>query len=452
MAANFKTNKSFSDTKPRVGRPDIPKPQDFIDFIKMPDNEFVQMRLVGPTFSYAVHWIEVFSEKSGAKVRFAKNCLGYSHETEDFDDTKCPYCKAGLKTSIDYISNAIIRDLQDEYTHSTKKWEETEKETGFKDKASKSKTPVRVVRFTATTAEKLKKRSLSNKAKDKKGNVKNYPLSDSKYGKDINYLYNSKGTGSGKYEIEVQELTPLNDEEKDYLLWDIENCVRIENMKDAEAEVKSLKKRNPELFGENENSDEDNEMAKVKNQVSDSDSDLDTKKKKAPAKTAKGKAKKAASSSDLDSDSDSDSDSDEKPAAKKAPAKAAKGKAKKAASSSDLDSDSDSDSDEKPAKKAPAKAAKGKAKKAASSSDLDSDSDSDSDSDEKPAAKKAPAKGKAKKAASSDDSDSDSDSDSDEKPKKKAPAKKAPAKGKAKKAASSSDLDSDSDSDSDSDE
>ena len=212
MGAKFKSNKTFSDTNPKTGRPKLPMPFEIVEFIKMPDNEFVPMRLIGPTFSYATHWIEFHSEKQGKKVRFAKPCLGYSHDTEEFDESACPYCKAGMKASVDYISNAIIRDIQDEYVHKPKKWEKSERKTGFKDKASKSKTPVRVVRFTANTAERLKKRSQSNKAKNSEGKVESYPLSDSKHGRDINYLYNSKGTGTGKYELEVQENSKLNSE------------------------------------------------------------------------------------------------------------------------------------------------------------------------------------------------------------------------------------------------
>ncbi len=458
MGAKFKSNKSFSDTNPKTGRPELPKPYELVEFLKMPDNEFVAIRLVGPTFSYATHWIEFHSEKQGKKVRFAKPCLGYSHDTEAFDADACPYCKAGLKASVDYISNAIIRDIQDEYVHKPKKWEKSERKTGFKDKASKSKTPVRVVRFTAATAERIKKRSQANKAKNKDGEVQNYPLSDNKYGKDINYLYNSKGTGTGKYELEIQENTRLTEEEKEYLLWDIENCVKVETKADAKAAVKSLRERQPDIFGEEKsktaNSDGDNDMAKVSDSDISSDSDDDKKKTKAPAK---GKGKKAAASSASDnSDSDaatSASDSDEAPAKGKGKKAPAKGKGKKAAKSSDSDaSDSDaaSDSDEPKkgkGKKAPAKG-KGKAKKGS-----DSDSGSASDSDEPKKGKKA-AKGKAKKAVSSADSDSDSDlsdvdSDSDADTKKKGKGKKAPAKGKGKKAASSDASDSDAASDSD---
>lgn len=317
MGAKFKTNKSFSDTNPKTGRPEIPKPYDLVEFLKMPDNEFVQLRLIGPTFSYAMHWIEIYSEKLSRKVRFPKMCLGYSHETEEFDSDSCPYCKAGLRPAVDYISNAIIRDLQDEYNHKPDKWEKSEKKTGFKDKGSKSKTPVRVVRFTAATAERIKKRSQSNKAKNKEGKIQAYPLSDNKHGRDINYLYNSKGTGTGKYELEVQEHTPLTEEEKELLLWDIENCVKVEKEEDAKAEVKSLKKRYPDVFGEKksktDNSDGDDDMAKISDSDVLSDSDEDTKKKgkgkKAPAK-GKGKGKKAASSSGSDDPISSD-DSDD---------------------------------------------------------------------------------------------------------------------------------------------
>ena len=425
--ASFKSKKSFQDAKPRTGG-DEKRIDEVIDLLKLPEKEYVTMRLIGPVVAYAQHWFDYIGPKSGKEVRIAKVCLAFDPETEDFDAEKvCPYCETGNKPTVNYLTNAILRDLQENEPAKRGKMTDSEKKTGFKEKASKTWTPVKVVRATATVATKIQNLSNANKVKDKKtGETVAKPLSDEKYGRDIQLFYDSKAKGAAKYDVQKgDDRKPLTDEEKEYLVWNIEGVLKPEPLNRAQEEADKFSGKAGKKKGKEDYEEEDDEP-----------------------KSKKGKGKSKKDSDDDDgyfdgSDDDAGSDSDDEPKSKKD-----KGKSKKSkkdsdddedeSSDADADSDGDADSDDEPK----SKKGKGKSKKDSDSDDddaEDSDNDGSDDDDEgesdddEPKSKKG--KGKSKK--DSDDDEDDADSDSDDEPKSK--------KGKDKSKKSKKDADSDDD-------
>lgn len=449
--AKFKTNKTFQESKPRTGGDDNKKLDDMVDTLKLPEKEYVSMRLIGPAIPYAQHWIEFHSSK-GKDVNIPKICLAFDPETEDFDsDKKCPYCDGGNKASVAYLTNAIIRDLQENEPAKKGKPSDAEKKSGFKEKSSKCWTPVRVVRCTSTVASKFQNLSNANKVKDKKsGETVAKPLSDEKYGRDIQMLYDSKAAGAAKYDVQKgDERTPLTEEESEYLVWNIEGLFEPEELSRAKQEAEKFFGGKGKK-GKDGEYDEEDDMPKGKKGKKAKDDYLDSDEDEPKGKKADSDEDEADSDDDVaDSDADVDSDEDEPKSKKKGKKAEPKAKGKKKAADSDEDDDSgfsdsdeeaaDSDEDEPKAKK------KGKGKKADSDSDADdgdSDEDAEDSDEDEPKAKKGKAAKKGKKAADSDD-DEEADSDEDEPKAKKGKGKEKPkAKGK-KKAADSDDDDVD---------
>jgi hypothetical protein len=432
LAAKFKTQKTFDDTK--AGSNDrAPKPDELVDVLKFPSNEWISMRPVGPAVSYGIHWVET-KNKEGKKTSFPVVCLAYNADTEERDSThECPWCDAEnelIRFSQDYYSNFIIRSLQEEEPSKKVKPSKEEAESGFKTKGSKVWTPARAVRMTRSLVRELKKLGALNRHKDKKtGEKKAFPLSHPKYGCDINVMYDpNEKTPAKKYSVQLGEKTPLTEEEQEYLLWNIESLMKPKKLKEANADferwaekmdvgAKKNKKKGKSEDEDDEDSDDDD----------DDEDETPKSKSKKPAK--KGKAKDDDDDDDSDDDSDDDDDDeDEKPKSKK------KGKPSKDDEDDDDDDESsdDDDDDEDDNKSAKQKAkGKGKSKSDDDDDEDDDDLDDDDDEDEKPVkgkSKSKPAKGKSKDEDDDDDDEDLDEDDEDEKPAKKGKGK--PAKGK----------------------
>ena len=443
--AKFNTKKTFQDSKPRAGGEDNKKLDDMVDTIKLPEKEYVAMRLLGPAIPYAQHWIEFHSTKKDKDVNIPKICLAFDPETEDFDSSKkCPYCDAGNKASVAYLTNAIIRDLQENEPAKKGKMTDSEKKTGFKEKSSKTWTPVKVVRITSTVASKFQNLSNANKVKDKKsGETVAKPLSDEKYGRDIQMLYDSKQAGAAKYDVQKgDERTPITEEESEYLLWNIEGLFEPEDLSRAKQEAAKFFGKGAKK-GDDADYDEDDDMPKgKKGKKGKKDDYLDSDEEEAPKSKKKGKKpadsdEDDADEEDADSSDDADSDDDE-PKSKKGkkgkPGLSAKDSDDDGFSDDDDDDDADDEDDEdEPKSKKGKKPAAKKGKKAADSDEDDADEDADSEEDE-PKSKK---KGKKKPADSDED---DEDEEEDEPKSKKGKGKEKPkAKGKKKPADSDDD-------------
>jgi hypothetical protein len=389
MLAKFKRSTSFTD----VSTGDRSRIDDTWEVLTLPKEKWVSVRFVGPISGYGVHWIEILT-KRGKTTRIPKYCLAYDPDTNTRDTTKgCPYCELeSADYSREFYVNAIIRDLQEDEPSRKAKPTEDEAESGFKDKNSKSWTPVRVVRLPVSLITKLNRLSDLNRVKSKDGNSKAYDLSHEKYGCDVFIQYNPEASGTDKYNANLGQRSPLTEEEMNYLLWDIEDKAPLESVEEARREAKSLASK----AVEHDEDDEDGAQTKGKKHKSNAsfyDDGDDDDRPKAKA----GKKKPAPVEDDEDDDGYYDDDEDDEPP-KKVPAK------KKPAP---VVEDDDEDEDDEP----PART-KAKSKPAV-------DIDDDDDLYDEP-----PAKSKSKTKSKVEDDDLDDIDDEEEAPPKKAPAKK----------------------------
>ena len=346
--------------------------------------ERLVFRLLGPIRGYAMHWIEI-KTKTGKNVKIPKMCFNYNMEDDSFGDNGCPYCNLDSKSGRKYLVNAIWRSAQDKEPKKvdrTKK--ESKKQTIFedyecyiKDPSSKSWTPVVVLNLPVGIVSELNELGKNNL--NKKGEA--FDVNDAKFGVDISILYRPEKAGESKYRVDSLERTPLTDEEKEYLIYNLED-IPMESMSEAKEEYKNLKK--VAVLEEEEDEDVDS---------IDYDDDEDESPKK--------KSKK----SKYDDDDDEDEE-DERPSKKKKSKKSKYDDEDEEDDDEDYeDEEDDEDDDEKPRKKS---------KKSKYDDDEDDDDFEDDDEDEKPSKKK-----KSKYDDDEDDDDFDDDDEEDERPSKK---------------------------------
>ena len=230
------------------------------------------------------HWIEIVTKKGTIKV--PRVCVSFNpdNQSEPLDGRECPYCKldhskeGGVASAqIYYYANAIIRDEQQNEPAKRRAPTKDEAKTGIKDINSKTWTPVRVVQLTGGVARKLKDMAAANKAKIK-GESKAFPVNHEKFGVDISIKYNPKASGEAKYAIEKTERTPMTEDEKEYLYYDLEDAESIYDKigrLDTKAAVKDLNalKINGKSREDEDEDDEEGYRAKSKSKRRDEDDD-----------------------------------------------------------------------------------------------------------------------------------------------------------------------------------
>lgn len=435
-------------TKDKVGgRPNAPRLSDLAQMFDLSDGQQHTGRAIGPARRQAKHWFRVRKEDGSTSKPFPKMCLSYNSETGDFDG-ECPYCDLGNRAGIEVVQNFIDRDVQEDIGPKIKKKPPVGSEKkivdhyGFKCRLKSSKdsgsiTPVRLAVLGGAASRKVGDLAEMNTVKTENGK-KMFGPEHPKHGFDIVFKYDKNRQGSERHIIMKSDKTPLEEEEREYLLWPLD-LEKPEPLKVAQKEAESLADRMVE-------EDDDKKGGKKKNgggkpqqsksrkiDADDDDEDEDGGWGDDDDKP-KSKSKKR-----RDDDDDDDDDEDEKPKSKKRRPvdddedddedERPKSKKKR---SRDEDEDED-DEDEKPRGKSKKRRdddededdePKSK-KKSKKSSDWDDDED---DEDEKPAKKK--------RRASDDDDDederpakkkkrsSDDDEDEDDEPKSKKKSKK----------------------------
>lgn len=228
--------------------------KDLVEMFELPDGKSVQARFIGPIHSVCWHWFRV-QKRAGGYARFPKLCLNYDGETEEFDKEVCPYCKAGRQPSKRYLSNAIIRDLQNNRPGRepgrTRREEREVKMLGYrchlKDPKSKSWTPVRVLEIPSSAVVEIKNLEGLNR---RKGRV--YPLSDPYYGMDVTLKRDSQNGGWVKYSAQRARNCHLTEDEMQYLIYPLD-VLCPESPERAKQEWENIK---PRLA---ESDDEENE-------------------------------------------------------------------------------------------------------------------------------------------------------------------------------------------------
>lgn len=257
--------RGFDNINPNANsRGDKLKPEEIWDIFKFTDHSgYVSVRFL-PTDILPVktHWIKILAGKDKKEIKIPKICISFDPDNEAvaLDGTDCPYCNlshgqdGACQTSTAYYANVIVRDLQEDMPRKLPPHTKSEKETGYKDIKSRSWTPVRVVRLPAGLAGKIQE--MRERNKDKKGNM--YPVSHEEYGIDIAIKFDDSKSGTDKYQIDKEERSPLDDEELEYLTYDLSvECIDMlgrENQEQADAEFKRL-----DIVGEDEIDDEDDE-------------------------------------------------------------------------------------------------------------------------------------------------------------------------------------------------
>lgn len=400
---------------------------------------WVTIRLFGPVYSDAFFWVKA---KQGSNKSFRAPCRCYDPDThqcvpEKYDPWYDEYrreCDENidrkdrlLQYSRYFYMQAIVRKLQDNMPAKNRVTAQ-EKKSGFKDPDSDSYTPVVVVQLTPKILSAIQEMKEDNIVKLKSGTRKAYHVTDEKFGRDIMIKKDmSPGVAPGDiYQVKLavdSGRTPLTEEEKAYLTWDMNTIYAPEQ---SEEQVKrdfeswarrmGLTKRKveePEVDGDDDDTDdfdEERSTPKLKKKVS-----------------KKPEVEEDDFEEDDSEDDFEDEEEDETP--KKKPAKKSK-KVVEEEDEDDLDEDSDDseddfddeDEDEPTPKK---KASKKKPVEDEDDfEDDDSDDDFDDDEDEEPAPKKKPSKKKVVEEEDDEDDFDDEDEEEEPKPVKKSSKKK----------------------------
>ena len=390
--------------------------------------------LPGDLLPIKKHWIKIMGGKDKDKeLKIPRMCVSFNPDSrEPLRGMKCPYCalehgndESGAPAQVDFKwwTQAIVRDEQASAPRKQPKRTKNEQKTGKKEKTSDSWTPVYCIPLTNSQAGMIRTMGERNFAmvKDKKSGQKiktQFPITDAKYGLDIDIKYVPSNPPTNRYVMEKGERTPLTEEERDYLVWDFDDWEGIYdalgrlNEADAMADFKKM-----DVIGSNSDSDDDDDY--------DEDDNMSLgKKKKGKGKDSAKSGKKKRRDLDDDEDDDDDEDEDDRPSKKKKPTKS-----KRLLDDDEGDDDDDDeDEDDRPKKKKKSSDKSSKSSKSAKSgkkkrSVLDDDDD-DEDEDEKPKKKKK-SSDKSSKSSKSSKSDKSSvkkkkkSSDDDEPVKKK---------------------------------
>jgi hypothetical protein len=233
--------------------------KDFVDVFTLPEGKAVQVRFIGPIHSVCWHWFRV-QKWAGGYVWFPKLCLDYNGDAGELDKEVCPYCKARVPCSKQLLSNAIIRDLQNnrprpEPGH-TRREEREVKMLGYrchlKDPKSESWTPVRVLEVPSTMVVAIKDLEGLNRHE---GRV--YPLSDPYYGMDVilkRLKQDSQNGEVARYSVQRARNRRLTEGERKYLIYPLD-VLCPESPERAKLEWRNIKPRLAESDAENKSRD-----------------------------------------------------------------------------------------------------------------------------------------------------------------------------------------------------
>lgn len=382
---------------------------------------WVTVRLFGPVYSQATFWVR--NDRSNPKKKFPKIVRCYDCEQHkivaDKYDPFYDYYRQELDENVEFkdrllqydrkfYMQAIVRKLQDDMPVKNRMTAE-EKKTRIKDPESESYTPVVVVRMTNKLFKAIQDLKEDNVVKFKDGKRTAYSVNHEKYGRDIMIRYDdSDGIAPGdRYQVKLVidgGRTPLTEEEKQYLQWDMESIYPEEESEnkirqDFESWAKRMgigKKRRVEQEDEDDDDSFDNDTdeldepkpkkkPKVEEDFDDDEDDRPTKKSK----------KASLDNEDIAGDYDAFDEEEERP-------KKSKKKVKQVEEDDEDDSDDDDFDDEPPKKK---KVVKKKVEE-----EEEDEDDFDEDDFDEPAPKKSKKK-VVKKKVEDDDEDEDDDLD-----------------------------------------
>ena len=160
------------------------------------------VRFIGQVVSYCQFWFQV-ETSSGRRVSVQKLCLDWDDEAQTFVRNVCPYRTAGLKGQINYVSNGILRSLQDQIPLTLPAHTEFERtardvegsKAYWKEHGSESWTPVRILRIPVGLAVRIQSGCVRS----------GYDLAHPKYGRDLLIKFDREETPDKMYDLRVKE-------------------------------------------------------------------------------------------------------------------------------------------------------------------------------------------------------------------------------------------------------
>lgn len=381
---------------------------------------WVTIRLFGPVYSDAFFWAKA---KQGSNKSFRAPCRCYDPDThqcvpEKYDPWYDEYrreCDENidrkdrlLQYSRYFYMQAIVRKLQDNMPAKNRITAQ-EKKTGFKDPDSDSYTPVVVVQLTPKILSAIQDMKEDNVVKLKSGTRKAYNVTDEKFGRDIMIKKDmSPGVAPGDiYQVKLavdSGRTPLTEEEKAYLTWDMNTIYAPEQ---SEAEVKRDFESWARRMGLTKRKVEEPEVDE-----DDDDTDDFEEERSTPKLKKKVSKKPEVEEDDFEEDDSDDDFEDEEEAPKKKPAKKSK-KVVEEEDEDDLDEDSEDDFDDEDEEE-PAPKKKSSKKKVVEEEDDEDDFDDEDEEEEPKPVKKSPKKKPVKKSKKVVEDDDDEFEDDDE--------------------------------------
>lgn len=399
---------------------------------KKAKDTWVSLRFIpGDLLPIKKHWIKIMGGKDKDKeLKIPRLCVSFNPDDNKLPlrGMKCPYCalehgndESGAPAQYDFkwYAQAIVRDDQSTQPRKLPKHTKKEKETGKKEKTSESWTPISVIPLTNSMAGMIRQMGERNFAmvKDKKSGQKvktQFPITDAKYGLDVDIKYVPANPPANRYVMEKGERTPLTEEERAYLSWDFDDWEGIYdalgrlNEADALTDFKKM-----DVIGTNKESDDED----------DEDDGMSLGKKKKSKGKDKSTGKKKRRDLDDDEDDEDDEDEDDRRSSKKK--KPTKSKRLLDDDEDDDEDDEDDEDDRRSKKKKSSSKSSNSAKSAKSSktsvkkkkkSLLDDDEDEDEPVKKK---KKSSSSSKSDKSSVKKKKKSSDDGDSVKKKKKK---------------------------------
>lgn len=311
---------AIGNAKPKTGRKDNLRLEEVVNLMEFTPDEITNFRLIGDQIlSVKRHWIKIYAGKEKKVIKIPRYCLKHNPLDEDNPhDIHCPYCDlshgggesdATASYEFFYLMNAIDREEQENEPAKKSSPTKSEAKTGFKDPNSKTWTPVKVTRLSSSVAKRIQELKDMNKKKGKDGKSKTYDLDHPKFGCDIMIRYKPKAAGTDKYSTDKGDRTPITDEEKEYLTFNLTPEILTLTGLLSEKEAAEDFKRNEYVGGSDTDDDEDDDSyslgkKKKKSSNDDDDDDDDAPKKKKKKKSSDDDApkKKKKKSSDDDDD------------------------------------------------------------------------------------------------------------------------------------------------------
>lgn len=194
---------SFSDNKNYY---------DFYEAVEL-SGEYEQLRLIGDITVVKIGWIPALKKNKGVTAYPVLSLLN--------DGKACPLSEFGMQIQTVILTNSIVRSIQ-EQEPDKKKINIPDKE--FREPGDKFWSPIRVLKLPSQAAQNVKNLGALNKVKSKDGKIVTYPLNHPKFGRDILIKFDRTQSGSAMYSIQKDDdRSPLTEEEKNYLLFNLEN-------------------------------------------------------------------------------------------------------------------------------------------------------------------------------------------------------------------------------------